>query len=189
MGIGVAGNAGTRKQVHHAVVHGKTLIRGSQIDQRAEAVARPVEYFTRVLDFGKRRQHGGERLVGILGVEHALAEEDLAQRQQRLQTASGVRLKHLIANARDRLRGVDELEDGGVARLGRLGNQGELRAEIAPGSRQALDGRGFENLRPAAIDVRHRHEDFQGFVLNRLARQPEEGFEHVVRLLPTGCRL
>ena len=53
-------------------------------------------------------------------------------------------------------------------------------------ARQAVDRGRAERGGAVAVDIADRHEDLQRLVLHRLAGEREEGFQHVVRLFPTG---
>ncbi len=53
---------------------------------------------------------------------------------------------------------------------------------IFPG--QAVDGVDIERSGAVTLDVAKRHEDFERFILDGFARQAEEGFEHIVGILP-----
>ena len=61
-----------------------------------------------------------------------------------------------------------------------------LAAVLAVDAGQPVHGGGFQGSGAAAIEIAHRHEDFERLVFHGLAAEREERFEDVIRLFPGG---
>ena len=115
-----------------------------------------------------------------------IAAEDLPDGYQRLEGSGGVGALSQIA---DLSQGLGHVEKVDGALVGDGGDFGEDRVlgtvgTEAPG--QAVDRGRFERFGAIPVDIAEGHEDLQRLILDGLAREPEQGLQHVIRLLPIG---
>ena len=112
--------------------------RGGQ--QQLDAVAAGIEQLAIVLHLAEAGGDPGEGRIRLRGRDGALADEDLPQRNQRLERTRHVRAEHRIADLGDRFRGVEELEDGLVAQGAGFREDRVLAAVVAVFAGQAVHG-------------------------------------------------
>ena len=175
-------------QIEHLLL--RIAARGAGgLDEHLHTRAASVEKIAVILDYGERSEHLGQGGIGTAFGNQTLPGENLPKSRQRLQHArffgADVHVPHLIHG-----RGRIQVHDDGL--LGQARHFREHRVlrgeELIVFQQPVHHGRG-EGLQATAVHVAEHHVHLERIVLYGLARQREQGFQHVVGLFPTRRRL
>ena len=125
-GVGVFRGRRSRQQLDQPFLRLGGKSRGAAASRARTAAAAGIEQIALIAKLREGAGNRSEHSIGLGVWYSALAHQDLPQTDQRLEGSQRIGAPQLVVDLADRLGGVQEVQDGGVAEAARFAEDGVL---------------------------------------------------------------